>query len=116
MDTTPTQYAGFWRRCTATILDDVITLAVGGMSFTALNFYRFFYSDEGYYFVFAVIFFIVLRWGYSASMESSPLKATIGKLATGLYITKAYGYTWGTNRIDRKNKCFPPQPVYDQKL
>jgi uncharacterized RDD family membrane protein YckC len=37
------------------------------------------------------LFTVVLFWTYFAGMESSPLRATIGKLAVGLYVTDMQG-------------------------
>jgi len=38
-----------------------------------------------------VFYLIIIRWTYFAGMESSPFRATFGKMALGLYVTNQNG-------------------------
>ncbi|MCG8390270.1 MAG: RDD family protein [Cytophagales bacterium] len=92
MDPKSTQYAGFWRRFAAAVLDDTLILILANLLISVSNFYRYIVdSTEVFITSFFFIFLVLLRWSYSAGMESSPLKATIGKLAVGLYVTNMDG-------------------------
>lgn len=112
-----TNYAGFWLRLVAAILDNIILFvpvvplwilmfaslvpeiaAARGnpMLLMASMFPRL---------IFFVLLFVVMKWLYWALMESSNWQATIGKKALGLYVTdlegnrvsfgKASGRFWG---------------------
>lgn len=90
-------YAGFWRRVTAAILDQIV-LTVGRafcygilyvMVYAAL--YLFDIKDNHqmiFYVLGGCIFFldIWLTWIYFALMESSSLQGTLGKLALGVRV------------------------------
>ncbi len=92
MDPKSTQYAGFWRRFAAAVLDDTLILILANLLISVSNFYRYIVdSNEVFITSFIFIFLVLLRWSYSAGMESSPLRATIGKLAIGLYVTNMDG-------------------------
>ncbi len=128
-------YAGFWRRCSANILDFVIISFllldlvgnIAGMMHS--NIYSYCGTDKNalqnflakfepilrifgsgipwdrdvdvfvylypllYRLSFFILFpfFLIFIWCYYAGLESSPLQATIGKLAVGLYITDEKG-------------------------
>jgi uncharacterized RDD family membrane protein YckC len=114
---TATNYAGFWLRLVAAILDNIILFvpvvplwilmfaslvpeiaAARGnpMLLMASMFPRL---------IFFVLLFVVMKWLYWALMESSNWQATVGKKALGLYVTdlegnrvsfgKASGRFWG---------------------
>ena len=92
MDPKSTQYAGFWQRLAAAVLDDTLVLILANMLISVSNFYRYIVdSNEVFITSFIFIFLVLLRWSYSAGMESSPLRATIGKLAIGLYVANMDG-------------------------
>jgi len=93
-----TRYAGFWRRWAAWTLDTVI------VSYFANAFYFAFLSElrMRYGFevdgdpmiiarIYQIAFSLSLGWAYFAGMESSPLQATVGKLAIGLSVTQENG-------------------------
>ena len=87
-------YAGFWRRFAAFVID-----------FTVLAFF----INALYWFVIREmqdaeledarkvagyvmpVLRAILIWCYFAGMESSPLRATLGKLALGIYVTDMSG-------------------------
>jgi uncharacterized RDD family membrane protein YckC len=96
------KYAGFWRRFAAYIIDSMI------MAFALVNFRWLMYwsllpslgpvrSVEAIHplevgLAAAVsLMSILLAWVYFSGMESSPLQATIGKLAVGIYVTDLQG-------------------------
>jgi uncharacterized RDD family membrane protein YckC len=88
------QYAGFWRRLGAAIIDGLIVgavtlviylvLIVGGISTGGIA--GFFI---GYFIAYALA--IILGWLYYALMESSAKQATLGKMALGIIVTDAQG-------------------------
>ena len=130
-------YAGFWRRFSANLIDFVILsyLFIILTSDFANGIYRILFSSaeiDGYYLIqdfahshealmrilgfgiytdvyslenYAIIypllyrfsffilfpFFRLFIWCYCSGLESSPLQATIGKLAVGLYVTDTTG-------------------------
>ena len=88
-------HAGFWKRFAAYIIDFAI---LGFASSTInsslyhsselnqklMNSYDFGDRDDVY--SHAIIFFL-FQWCYYAGMESSPLRATVGKMTVGIYVT-----------------------------
>ena len=70
-----TQYAGFWRRFVAWLID-VILLAVVGTIINIL------FNESA-----AGIISTLVGWGYFAGMESSARQATLGKSAMNIYVT-----------------------------
>lgn len=86
------QYAGFWRRFSAYMIDGVvIAFALNQLgtlfwSFLSLsiNSYE---TQSQYHAVYLLILSVPLGWMYFSGMESSPLQATVGKLVVGLYVT-----------------------------
>jgi uncharacterized RDD family membrane protein YckC len=88
------QYAGFWRRLGAAIIDGLIVgavtlviylvLIVGGISTGGIV--GFFI---GYFIAYALA--IILGWLYYALMESSSKQATLGKMALGIIVTDSQG-------------------------
>ncbi len=98
MEEKSVQYAGFWRRLAAYVIDMVI-LAFANYEFLSyqstnmsvianLGYYNFTYEI---YALMISIFSLLISWLYFCGMESSPLQATIGKLAVGIYVTDMEG-------------------------
>lgn len=98
MDEKVIRYAGFWRRFAAYMIDAVI-LAFANYQYinyqgTALNtlinlgYYNFDYTSYG---IMISVISIIISWVYFSGLESSPLQATIGKLAVGIYVTDLEG-------------------------
>lgn len=94
------EHAGFWRRCAAYIIDYSI------LSIVLINIHSFFLSplliqmqmhnsisSSVYWFVAVSVSLGVFssQWAYFIAMETSPLKATLGKLLSGLYVTNLDG-------------------------
>jgi len=98
MEEKTVQYAGFWRRLAAYVIDMVILAFANyqylsyqstNMSVMAnLGYYEFTYANYG---VMIAVFSILISWVYFCGMESSPLQATLGKLAVGIYVTDLEG-------------------------
>ena len=90
-----TDYAGFWRRVGAFILDGFVvgivtvplTLALGGGDPGSSN-----YSPE------ASSVSAAITWLYFALMESSAKQATVGKMALGIMVTDLEGRRIGFGR------------------
>lgn len=78
-------YAGFWIRVLATIIDGiVIGVAVGIiMSLTGCNTHSASLSQS--------LFMLAVQWGYYSLMESSARQATLGKIVFGLRVTDLQG-------------------------
>jgi len=86
-------YAGFWKRFAAYIIDSIIlafaTNAIKWEIFRSLG--SDVYSSNGIAPYVWQILFLIFSWCYFAGMESSPLKATIGKLAVGIFVSDLNG-------------------------
>jgi uncharacterized RDD family membrane protein YckC len=88
------QFAGFWRRVAALLIDRVL---LGSVNLVLCFFYLLLSgtdsaSDEIRVIITAsAIFGFLLRWLYWTLMESSPLQATIGKAAIGIIVTDTEG-------------------------
>ena len=91
---TAVQYAGFWRRLGASLIDGIV---VGGV---AIVIYIIFvgvgavtFDEWGFFVGYAIAYIavIVLGWLYYALMESSAKQATLGKMALGIIVTDARG-------------------------
>lgn len=74
----PVQYAGFWRRVLASLIDGILLSIVTG-SFTWTVDFDDFKITYG--------LGIVVQWLYFALMESSNRQATLGKMAIGIVVT-----------------------------
>lgn len=90
------KYAGFWRRFAAYIIDGVVLAfalsQLAGLLWTQLVAQIKDYDTVQQYVAICVsLMSIVVTWTYFSGMESSPLQATIGKLAVGLYVTDLQG-------------------------
>ena len=105
MDTV--EYAGFWKRFFAAIVDNVLIFVVGGI--IAVFFGAVFgvltgsvvgaVFREGFVlptffstlFFFVAAFYILIRWFYFAVMESSSYQATFGKQLLSIKVTDMEG-------------------------
>ena len=81
------EYAGFWRRFAALIIDDVILMFM----ITIFSFYFFatadpMYGEDFIFGFYSTLFVILISWLYYAGMESSKWQATIGKIAIGITV------------------------------
>jgi uncharacterized RDD family membrane protein YckC len=88
----PAQYAGFWERFGAAFLDGLIVGIPMAIVQYALGEYD--RADTGLvdmYLTPGSILNFLVSWLYSASMESSPRQATLGKRALGLKVTNTEG-------------------------
>ncbi len=89
----PVEYAGFWKRFAATLIDYLIILVP---TFIITFSFMVFGGLEGQskrqqLELIVQGISIVLNWLYFGFMESSPLQATVGKLALGLIVTDVDG-------------------------
>ena len=79
------EYAGFWRRVAAALIDGILVGVVSWivtMIFSAI-------SDGAE--VTAQILVLIAAYGYYAGMESSSYQATVGKIALGIQVTDLNG-------------------------
>ena len=79
------EYAGFWRRVAAALIDGILVGVVSWivtMIFSAI-------SDGAE--VTAQILVLIAAYGYYAGMESSSYQATVGKIALGIQVTDLMG-------------------------
>ena len=86
------QYAGFWRRVAAALIDYVtVQIVVSAVSIGALGFA---FAPSRLATAASVIVDVVTLvgvWLYHALMESSSLQATLGKMALGIVVTDLEG-------------------------
>jgi uncharacterized RDD family membrane protein YckC len=89
-------HAGFWRRFAASLIDWAV-IAFVMVQFRSLWWGQMIVSIENYEAVNQILSILVslmsfiFAWVYFSGMESSPLRATVGKLAVGLYVTDLEG-------------------------
>jgi len=86
------EYAGFWRRFGAYILDVIVLNVAGliigfiiGLAFASAG------ADESTVMGISSVIIIILAWLYFAISESSSKQATLGKLALGVVVTDGTG-------------------------
>jgi uncharacterized RDD family membrane protein YckC len=79
------EYAGFWRRVAAALIDGILVGIVSGIV-TAIAGAA---SDDAV--VLAQILLVVAAYAYYAGMESSAYQATVGKIALGIQVTDLNG-------------------------
>ena len=86
------QYAGFWKRFGAALLDGIILFIVQRLIIFVLTFFSgaILRRDQGVE-VFSSVLIIVITWLYYAFQESSPQQATLGKQALGIIVTDLNG-------------------------
>ena len=90
-------YAGFWRRFAASVIDGVLILyfcsGLKWMIADILNAQGILNFDEAQKFAYFLwsFYLIFIRWCYFAGMESSPIQATLGKVVVGLYVANEKG-------------------------
>ncbi|MEM9340341.1 MAG: RDD family protein [Bacteroidota bacterium] len=99
MENTNFEFAGFWKRFAATIIDGVLVIYfTSALKWVIADVLRiqpdlnfdFEESQNIAYYIWSV-YLVLIRWCYFAGMESSPLQATLGKLAVGIYVTDRRG-------------------------
>ena len=82
------RYAGFWRRLAAYLIDGLL---LGGVQVTVAAAVLTVAPHDLRAQANVAPVGIVLAWAYFALFESSPLQATIGKLALDIYVTDGNG-------------------------
>ena len=92
---TPTDYAGFWIRFGAIVLDWII---LGIINITISSLYLWFFQTEnrfewedGAYVTTPNIINAFISWLYFAGLESSKYQATLGKQMVKIYVTDEAG-------------------------
>ena len=105
-------YAGFWKRFAASIIDAIVLLVPGsvagfGVGLLLIDPTWFEVLDQeqldGIYTVVGSLVGLPLWWIYFAVMESSPLQATLGKMALGIKITGVDGVRIGFGRASGRH-------------
>ncbi len=93
-------YAGFWRRFVAALIDGIILMAVMGVVFALIGVQAAPQSAASAQQVSATAngIAIVIGWLYFALMESNQPQGTVGKLALGLRVTDLDGGRIGFGR------------------
>ncbi len=111
METSLEQYAGFWKRFVAYIIDTILVciasgvlfipfLAVVGLGAFSMHDADLFYDSEtavGFLFAMIAGYFLFIiaiwisGWLYFALMESSSQQGTLGKMALGIKVTDMSG-------------------------
>ncbi|MDH5185564.1 MAG: RDD family protein [candidate division WOR-3 bacterium] len=86
------EYAGFWRRLVAVIIDGLLLSIAGRIVFGRFGVpFLFFTKIKPLLFTNLSLSYILLGWVYYALMESSSLQATLGKMALGIVVTDLDG-------------------------
>jgi uncharacterized RDD family membrane protein YckC len=75
------EYAGFWRRLAALLIDAMVLGLVGGLVLGSLGLR----ADEPL--GVGNLVAIAIGWLYFALLESSPVQATVGKMVLGIVVT-----------------------------
>jgi uncharacterized RDD family membrane protein YckC len=89
---TISEYAGFWRRLVAVIIDGLILGIAGRLIFGRLAVpFLFFPKIKPLLVTNFSLSYIILGWIYYALMESSVKQATLGKMALGIAVTDLEG-------------------------
>ena len=89
-------YAGFWRRFAAYWIDSVVVIfALSQIQLYLSYALQASISDwntviQSMNYAIAILS-LPLSWAYFSGMESSPLQATVGKFAVGIYVTDMQG-------------------------
>ncbi len=106
MDAMALEYAGFWKRFAATLIDGSILGVILGVPFFMIGSVIAFVGELMGAFLYVggsatalemslriilSIWVILLLWLYSAVMESSQKQATLGKMALGIKVTDLDG-------------------------
>jgi uncharacterized RDD family membrane protein YckC len=94
------EYAGFWRRLAAFLIDQIVVVvgsfivgfAIGFVAVAAGS------SDPGMLQLLGNVAGIIITWLYYAKMESSEYQATVGKLALGIKVCDERGQQIGFGR------------------
>ena len=79
------EYAGFWRRVAAAVIDSILIGIVGGILIAIAG------AISSGALVVGYILYVVGAYGYYAGMESSAYQATVGKIALGIQVTDLNG-------------------------
>ncbi len=86
------EYAGFWRRLVAHIIDGLLLFIVGRLVFGRFGIpFLFFPKIKPLLATNFSFSYILLGWVYYALMESSVKQATLGKMAIGIIVTDLDG-------------------------
>jgi uncharacterized RDD family membrane protein YckC len=81
-------YAGFWRRLAAYLIDGLLLAAVQGVLAAGV----FMMAPRDLHAVANLApVSAAMAWAYFALFESSPMRATVGKYALGLYVSDKHG-------------------------
>jgi len=88
----PVEYAGFWRRAAAYLIDAIIWGVVSTIAGIAGGI-RSFTENKTAVNIIIIIYvaYFILLWLYFAIMESSSRQATVGKMAMGIKVTNMNG-------------------------
>ena len=101
MENTKIEYAGFWKRFSASVIDAVVIVfftvpilylinSLASNSYFGGGYGRYEESFMMSYYAWS-FYLLIIRWAYYAGMECSPFKGTIGKIAVGIYVTDTAG-------------------------
>ena len=108
------EYAGFWRRFGAIIIDGLIlSVVLVPLRITSV------FTPFGIPLVFSYVLSPVIGWLYFALCESSRKQATVGKIACGVVVTDLYGqrisFCQGSDEIDPGGRLILTHPTTKNK-
>jgi uncharacterized RDD family membrane protein YckC len=85
---TEVDYAGFWRRVAAYLIDVTLLFGVNLAIYMGA---RIFAGDDVQVLTNVAGVCAAIGWAYYVVLESSPARATLGKMALGLYVADLHG-------------------------
>jgi uncharacterized RDD family membrane protein YckC len=91
------EYAGFWRRVGASVIDGILLNVVGGIVIAISA------AISDVLVVIAYVVYVAALFLYYAIMESSSYQATVGKIALGIQVTDLSGNRIGFGRALGRN-------------
>lgn len=86
------EYAGFWLRFAASLIDGILVGVVFGVAWAIIGIdFQYDYENPSGWFVIIILASYIIPWLYFALMEASAKQATLGKLALGIKVTDEAG-------------------------
>lgn len=108
--TTARQYASFWRRFSAALIDGIVVSIIVGIIYVWLGLWMWLSlgetAEQGEAIAFVTVFSLmalVACWLYWALMESSDTQATLGKMALGIVVTDLEGRRISFGKATRRH-------------
>lgn len=98
-------YAGFWKRAAAAIIDCIISVIGGAIIGIAFGILMVTNSNSNLETIqtWSNVIGIIIGWLYFTVMESSPLQGTLGKMTLGIKVTDLHGHRISFSRATARH-------------